>query len=118
MNKTFFKTNTKRLILNDQGIAHILTEASKGRTYGEIAREMGITAQAVAQVLKRKNAAQARNRDPLNKEKLFEYVEKGYSGPTIAQLMDYPVGTIYSAMHHMGLTIKRSSKLDDILFAK
>lgn len=118
MNTTFFKSNTKRLILNDCGITHIIKEASKGRTYSEIAQEMGITAQAVAQVLKRNNAGQCRNREPLNKEKLFEYVEKGYSGPTIAQLMDYPVGTIYSAMHHMGLSIKRSSKLDDILFAK
>lgn len=118
VNSDYFKSDTKRTILTQAGIDYIITQTQAGYSYTAIAGELGITPQAVSQAVKRENKSIQKNREPINKKKLSEYVEKGYSGPTIAQRMDYPVGTVYSAIHYMGLSIKRTSRMDDILFSR
>lgn len=107
----YFRADTKRRILNTKGEAVVLFLVQRGDTYETISTKMGISKSKISRLIK-KYDREPLKKPPVDKAKLYELVQQGLNGTQIASELGYSVGTIYSALHHMGVSIRKD---DDIL---
>ena len=107
--KQYFTLKGRRRFISEAGIAYIVERIENGDTYTEVASDLGLSTAAVYQALKRRNLAQPKINKPLDKSLLFDLSKEGLTAPQIAERMGYPLGTIYSALHHLGLSKSKQS---------